>query len=48
LAMEHHPDHGGAADKMRELNLAYERILRHRAERRAERVAVAALPTRAR
>ena len=49
LAMQHHPDRGGAADKMRELNVAYERILRHRAERRAERLAqVPALPARAR
>jgi hypothetical protein len=50
LAMEHHPDRGGAPEKMRELNLAYERILRHREARRAEREleGVPALPARAR
>lgn len=36
LAMERHPDRGGSAEKMRELNAAYERILRHRERKRAE------------
>ena len=36
LAMENHPDRGGSATKMRELNLAYERIVSHRERRKAE------------
>ena len=36
LAMERHPDRGGSAEKMRELNAAYERILRHRERKRTE------------
>jgi hypothetical protein len=48
LALLHHPDRGGSAERMRELNLAYERILRHRAARRAEAATVPALPARAR
>ena len=51
LAMENHPDRGGEPEKMRDLNLAYERILRHRAARRAEReatVGVGVLPARTR
>ncbi|MBF5041152.1 J domain-containing protein [Aggregicoccus sp. 17bor-14] len=36
LAMERHPDRGGSAERMRELNAAYERILRHRERKRAE------------
>lgn len=36
LAMAHHPDRGGSAAKMRELNLAYERIIHHRERRKAE------------
>lgn len=36
LALERHPDRGGSAEKMRELNAAYERILRHRARKRQE------------
>ncbi len=30
LALERHPDRGGSEAKMRELNVAYEKILRHR------------------
>lgn len=50
LAMEHHPDRGGSPERMREVNLAYERILRHRAARRAEAEAarVPVLPARSR
>jgi hypothetical protein len=28
LAMQHHPDHGGSVEKMREINLAYRAIVR--------------------
>ena len=56
LAMERHPDRGGSAEKMRELNDAYERILRHRQRKREEALAQrklvedssAALPARSR
>ncbi len=50
LAMTHHPDRGGSLEKMRELNLAYERVLRHRAARREEAAAarVPVLPARSR
>ncbi len=56
-AMERHPDRGGSAEKMRELNDAYERILRHRERKRtealsagtsAERVVATSLPARSR
>jgi hypothetical protein len=56
LALERHPDRGGSQAEMQRLNVAYERILRHR-ERQAERnryvgaeqaEAVAVLPSRAR
>ena len=30
LALERHPDRGGSPDEMTQLNVAYERILRHR------------------
>lgn len=36
LALEQHPDRGGSAERMQELNAAYERILRHRERRRSE------------
>ncbi len=36
LALERHPDRGGSADRMRELNDAYERILRHRERKQME------------
>ncbi|MFP2913162.1 J domain-containing protein [Pyxidicoccus sp. 3LFB2] len=36
MAMERHPDRGGSAEKMRELNAAYEKILRHRQRKRQE------------
>jgi DnaJ-domain-containing protein 1 len=36
LALERHPDRGGSEAKMRELNLAYEKILRHRQRKRIE------------
>ena len=41
LAFRTHPDRGGSAERMRELNLAYERILDHQTRRR-----LAAHPTR--
>lgn len=40
LAMQKHPDRGGSADEMRTINEAYERIVRHREQRRAERKVV--------
>jgi hypothetical protein len=39
LAMERHPDRGGSAEKMGELNDAYERILRHRQRKSDEAMA---------
>lgn len=36
LALRNHPDRGGSMEKMRELNVAYERIVHHRERRRAE------------
>jgi hypothetical protein len=39
LALERHPDRGGSVEKMRELNDAYERILRHRQRKREEAMA---------
>lgn len=39
LAMAAHPDRGGSLDRMRELNLAYERIQAHQARRHAAAVA---------
>ena len=36
LALERHPDRGGSPERMRELNAAYERILRHRENKRLE------------
>jgi hypothetical protein len=33
LALESHPDRGGSPDRMRELNLAYERIVLHQERR---------------
>jgi hypothetical protein len=46
LALERHPDRGGSEAQMRELNLAYEKILRHREHARPE-VRAAAAPVRA-
>jgi len=37
LAMQSHPDRGGSPEKMRILNLAYERILQHRSHRESEK-----------
>jgi len=37
LALERHPDRGGSEEKMRELNLAYERVCAHRARQKTER-----------
>lgn len=34
LAREHHPDRGGSADRMRRINEAYARALRHERQRR--------------
>lgn len=56
LAMERHPDRGGSVEQMRELNSAYERILRHRERQRTEaasgmaaaRRTVSSLPARSR
>ncbi len=53
LALERHPDRGGSAEKMRELNMAYEKILRHRQRKRQETAlsagtAASALPARSR
>ncbi|HYH99671.1 J domain-containing protein [Hyalangium sp.] len=39
LAMERHPDRGGSVERMRELNDAYERILRHRQRKKEEALA---------
>jgi hypothetical protein len=39
MALERHPDRGGSAEKMREVNDAYERILRHRQRKREEAMA---------
>jgi hypothetical protein len=39
LAMERHPDRGGSVEQMRELNDAYERILRHRERKKAAALA---------
>ena len=36
LAFRVHPDRGGSAERMRELNLAYERILNHQERRRVQ------------
>lgn len=36
LALQNHPDRGGSETKMRELNLAYERIVHHRERRKAD------------
>lgn len=44
LALERHPDRGGSARQMSELNDAYERILRHRARRAAEALTPRAAP----
>ncbi|MFP2934433.1 J domain-containing protein [Pyxidicoccus sp. 3LG] len=44
LAMERHPDRGGSAEKMRELNAAYERILRHRQRKRQEALSAGSAP----
>ena len=41
LALQRHPDRGGSADEMRAVNDAYERIMRHREQRRNERLVVA-------
>ena len=39
LAMESHPDRGGSEDRMREINVAYERLDAHRKRRKAEEAA---------
>ena len=36
LALVHHPDRGGSAERMQALNEAWERIVHHRARRRLE------------
>ncbi len=45
LALECHPDRGGSAEKMREINLAYERVCAHR---QSGAPGPAALPARSR
>jgi hypothetical protein len=47
LALERHPDRGGSVEQMRELNLAYERILRHRQRKRLEALEAGVAPVRA-
>lgn len=47
LAFERHPDRGGSGAAMGEVNVAYERILSHRARRQSDR-GERALPARAR
>lgn len=42
LALAHHPDRGGSEAKMRELNVAYERVLVHQRRRREEAMAAQA------
>jgi hypothetical protein len=46
LALERHPDRGGSEAKMRELNLAYEKILRHRQRKRIEALEAGTVPMR--
>jgi hypothetical protein len=46
LALERHPDRGGSEAKMRELNVAYEKILRHRQRKRMEALESGAMPVR--
>jgi hypothetical protein len=46
LALERHPDRGGSEAKMRELNVAYEKILRHRQRKRIEALESGAAPVR--
>ncbi len=46
LALERHPDRGGSEAKMRELNLAYEKILRHRQRKRIEALEAGSAPVR--
>jgi hypothetical protein len=46
LALERHPDRGGSEAQMRELNVAYEKILRHRQRKRIEALESGAAPTR--
>jgi hypothetical protein len=48
LALESHPDRGGSEERMREINLAYERLAEHRKRHKAESAPAApspALPT---
>jgi DnaJ domain len=46
LALERHPDRGGSEAKMRELNVAYEKILRHRQRKRIEALESGVAPVR--
>jgi DnaJ-like protein len=46
LALERHPDRGGSEAKMRELNVAYEKILRHRQRKRIEALEAGTAPVR--
>lgn len=48
LALECHPDRGGSAERMREINLAYERVCAHRARRQSGAPGSAALPASSR
>jgi hypothetical protein len=45
LALESHPDRGGSEEKMREINLAYERLSEHRKRQKAEALSVSAPPS---
>lgn len=45
LAMENHPDRGGSAERMRQLNEAYERIALHREGCSSDLMAAAELPS---
>lgn len=47
LALERHPDRGGSEAKMRELNVAYEKILRHRQRQRTVALESGRAPVRA-
>lgn len=45
LALESHPDRGGSEEKMREINLAYEKLSAHRKRQKAEALSASAPPS---